>query len=65
MAIAQWFGGRHISLLALQLVGLVCLIVSAWMVYDGWRALGIFGIALLAVAELAHRGQSSRRHDTP
>jgi hypothetical protein len=47
--------GRHISLLALQLVGLACLLVSAWMVYDGWRALGIFGVALLVVAELTFR----------
>lgn len=64
MDLSDWFGGRHISLLGLQVVGLMCVLVSAWMVYDGWRALGIVGVALLTVAELAHRGQSPRRHDT-
>lgn len=39
----------------MQVVGLVCLIVAAWMVRDGWYALGLFGLSLLAVAEIIHR----------
>jgi hypothetical protein len=51
----KWFGDRHISLVALQVVGLVCVLVAAWMVRDGWYALGVFGLALLAAAEIVHR----------
>lgn len=50
-----------IPLLALQLVGLACIIVAAWMIRDGWAALGVFGVALVTVAELVDRrltGQS-------
>jgi len=49
------FRDRHISLIALQLVGLVCLMVAVWNIRDGWYALGVFGVALLTVAELVHK----------
>lgn len=54
-AIAEWLHPRPLPLVALQLVGLVALMIAAWMIRDGWYALGTFGLALLAVGELANR----------
>lgn len=55
---SEVLGGRHVSLWTLQVVGLVCLVIAVWGTYDGWRALGVLGVALLTVAELVARNQA-------
>lgn len=47
--------GRPIPYVALQVLGLACLMVAVWMIQDGWYALGLFGLAVLAAVEMAHR----------
>jgi uncharacterized membrane protein len=42
-------------LAVLQLVGLVCVMVSVWALWDGWTALGVFGLLLIALCELIVR----------
>lgn len=51
----RWPGDRYISVTVIQVVGLGCLMVAAWKTNDGWYSLGIFGVALMTVAEVAHR----------
>lgn len=45
----------YLSPTVLQVVGLACVVVAAFMIYDGWKALGVFGLALIAVAEFTAR----------
>lgn len=44
-----------VPLFGLQAIGLVCLIVAAWNIDDGWYALGVFGAALLIVVDRLQR----------
>lgn len=55
MAVSDITGGRKIPLFVLQLLGLVCVLVAAWMIRDGWYALGVFGLAVLTWVEFIHR----------
>lgn len=44
-----------VPLAAIQVVGLVCILIAAWNIRDGWYSLGLFGVALLAAVELANK----------
>lgn len=46
---------RYISVTVLQAVGLACIVAAVAAIKDGWYAVGAFGVALMAVAELSHR----------
>lgn len=36
-------------------LGVACIVIAVWGFYDGWRALGALGIALVTIAELVER----------
>lgn len=46
---------RPMEIALVQAVGVICVVIAAWGAYDGWAALGAFGISLLVVAELVGR----------
>lgn len=38
-----------------EVVSGLCVVAAVWAVYDGWRALAVFGVAVFTVCQLIDR----------
>jgi hypothetical protein len=45
--------GRH--LVAGEAIGGLCVVTAVWAVYDGWKALGVFGVGVFTICQLIDR----------
>jgi len=44
--------GGELRLIAGEVVGSLCIVAAVWAVYDGWKALGVFGVGLFTICHL-------------
>lgn len=44
--------GGELRLIAGEVVGSLCIVAAVWALYDGWKALGAFGVALFTICHL-------------